>query len=167
MSTEAPSLSWGHVNLNVADLERSIAFYEKLGFTVFLPGIAYLGISRDGPPAEIPAACAEALGLVAGTRAKGCILGLPGGFPMLDLTSYEGALSEGAVAGGSAGWERICLASQDLDADVTRLRAGGIGFITDPAEDPSGLARIAVCHDPDGHRIELIQIVLERWPQPE
>ena len=167
MTTDTPGLTWGHVNLNVADLERSIAFYEKLGFTVFLTGIAYLGITRNGPPSEIPADCAAALGLAPGTRARGCILGLPGGFPMLDLTSYEGALSEGAVAGGSAGWERICLASQDLEADVARLRGEGVGFITDPAEDPGGLARIAICHDPDGHRIELIQIVFDRWPRPE
>ena len=25
-------LAWGHVNLNVSDLEPSIAFYEGLGF---------------------------------------------------------------------------------------------------------------------------------------
>jgi catechol 2,3-dioxygenase-like lactoylglutathione lyase family enzyme len=107
-----------------------------------------------------------ALGLAPGTRAKGCILGLPGGFPMLDLTSYEGADAASPASGGGSGWERICLASQDLDADVARLREGGVEFLSDPAADPDGLARIAICLDPDGHRIELIQIAFERWPAP-
>ena len=164
---DTPPVAWGHVNLNVSDLERSIAFYEQLGFAEFMPGIAYLGITRDGPPAAIPEACATALGLARGTRARGCILGLPGGFPMLDLTSYEGAGSGEPASGGGSGWERICLASQDLDADVARLRAGGVEFLSDPAEDPGGLARIAICLDPDGHRIELIQIAFERWPRPQ
>lgn len=163
---DTPTLSWGHVNLNVGDLERSIAFYARLGFVEFLPGIAYLGITRDGPAAEIPGACASALGLAPGTRAKGCILGLPGGFPMLDLTAYEGGDSIVPTKGGSAGWERICLASRNLNADVARLREGGVEFLSAPAADPDGLARIAVCLDPDGHRIELIQIAYERWPAP-
>ena len=163
---DTPSLSWGHVNLNVGDLERSIAFYERLGFSEFLPGIAYLGISRTGPPLRIPDACAAALGLLPGTRAKGCILGLPGGFPMLDLMAYEGPAGGGAATAGASGWERICLASRDLDADVARLEAGGVAFLTPPAQDPEGLARIAVCLDPDGHRIELIQIAFDRWPRP-
>ena len=167
MATDPPSLSWGHVNLNVSDLERSIAFYEQLGFGVFLPGIAYLGITRDGPPTAIPDACASALGLAPGTRASGCILGLPGGFPMLDLTEYEGSAPGEAATGATAGWERICLASQDLDGDVAKLRDAGVRFLTEPAEDPDGLARIAICLDPDGHRIELIQIVFERWPRPD
>ena len=25
-----PDLSWGHININVSDLDTSIAFYEKL-----------------------------------------------------------------------------------------------------------------------------------------
>ncbi|MEM9176909.1 MAG: VOC family protein [Myxococcota bacterium] len=171
----AGGLSWGHVNLNVRDLERSIAFYAELGFGVFLPGIPYLGIQREGPPAEIPKDCAAALGLAPGTRANGCILGLPGGFPMLDLTAYARAASDTAGpagdegdrgAPGSAGWERICLATPDLAAEVDRLGAAGVRFLTAPADDPGGLARIAICLDPDGHRIELIQIAVERWTDP-
>ena len=85
---------------------------------------------------------------------------------MLDLTAYEGGDSIVPAKGGSAGWERICLASRDLGADVARLREGGVEFLSEPAADPDGLARIAVCLDPDGHRIELIQIAFERWAAP-
>ncbi len=164
--SEAP-LAWGHVNLNVSDLERSIAFYEALGFSVFMPGIPYLGISREGGASPIPDACAAALGLASGTRARGCILGLPGGFPMLDLTEYEGAAAGSAASPGGAGYERICLASQDLAADYARFSEAGARFLTEPAEDPGGLAQIAICLDPDGHRIELIEIAIERWSAPQ
>ena len=44
MRTEKPSLNWGHINVNVANLERSIAFYQKLGFEVFIPAIPYIGL---------------------------------------------------------------------------------------------------------------------------
>ena len=35
---------WGHININVADLDLSISFYEELGFEIFMPGIPYLGL---------------------------------------------------------------------------------------------------------------------------
>ena len=56
---DTPTLSWGHVNLNVVDLERSIEFYARLGFVEFLPGIAYLGITRDGAPCADPVIIAD------------------------------------------------------------------------------------------------------------
>jgi len=153
-------LSWGHINLDVRSLEASIVFYEVLGFRMFLPGIPYLGIQRQGEPAEIPAECAAALGLPSGTRANGCILGLPGGFPMLDLTQYKRAE---AKPQGTFGWSRVCLASRDLAADYERLRHRGVAFVTEPRSDPEGLAKIAICLDPDGNRIELIEIAAEKW----
>ena len=38
---------WGHININVSDLDASVGFYEKLGFEVFIPGIPYLNLSID------------------------------------------------------------------------------------------------------------------------
>lgn len=64
-----PNLSWGHVNINVSDLDASIAFYEKLGFSLLTPGVPYLGISKDSV-AEIPAAQSNALAVPAGTTAR-------------------------------------------------------------------------------------------------
>ena len=86
---------------------------------------------------------------------------------MLDLTEYEGVSEGDAAFGARAGWERICLASQDLEAEVGRLREAGVNFLSDPAEDPGGLAKIVIALDPDGHRIELIQIAPERWSPPQ
>ena len=161
MSDRSP-LAWGHVNLNVSDLERSIAFYSELGFDVFMPGIPYLGLVRDAiaPLAEAPA---RALGLPEGRSGRGCILQLGDGFPKLDLIEWadEGAAPPATNAG--RGFVRICLASRDLHADHARLVAAGVDFETPPLAMEKGLAEVATCRDPDGALIELIQIDPARW----
>ncbi|MGH1506021.1 MAG: VOC family protein, partial [Acidimicrobiales bacterium] len=80
--------SWGHLNVNVTDLERSIEFYERLGFTVMADEIPHLGLSRHDDTVLDDALC-DAYGLPPGTSARGCILELGGGFPKLDLTAYD------------------------------------------------------------------------------
>ena len=55
-----PNLSWGHININVSDLDTSIAFYQKLGFSLLIPGVPYLGIGKDSG-AEIPVKQSKAL----------------------------------------------------------------------------------------------------------
>tara|TARA_B100001105_G_scaffold178557_1_gene143962 strand:- start:40 stop:216 length:177 start_codon:yes stop_codon:yes gene_type:complete len=42
-----PKLGWVHININVSNLENAIAFYQKLGFSVIIPGIPYLGIEKE------------------------------------------------------------------------------------------------------------------------
>ena len=68
---------WGHVNVNVSNLERSIAFYEKLGFESYRPDITYLDLTDGAGTAEIPDSCSHALGLAVETRARGECLGEP------------------------------------------------------------------------------------------
>ena len=41
-----PNLSWGHININVSDLDTSIAFYEKLGFSLLIPVCRILASGR-------------------------------------------------------------------------------------------------------------------------
>lgn len=165
-------LSWGHVNLNVRALERSIAFYALLGFEPLLSSIPYLGWSDEPDPRPIDPAGAEALGLPPGTRARGCILRLGEGFPMLDLTELAEPASTGPRSNADEGFVRLCLASRDLAGDHARLEAQGVRFLSPPRSTPQGaapegLAEIAVCADPDGNLIELIEVHLERWPRPQ
>ena len=77
MTDHVLQFTWGHVNVNVSNLERSIAFYEKLGFESFRPGIPYLDLTDGAGTAEIPDSCAHALGLAVETRARGECLGEP------------------------------------------------------------------------------------------
>ncbi len=46
---------------------------------------------------------------------------------------------------------------------MERLSALGVAFVSGPQAGHAGLADIAVCRDPDGSLIELIQVYPERW----
>lgn len=163
MSDQSTKFGWGHININVRDLDESIAFYEKLGFTVFLPGIPYLGLSRESGLADLPDPCATELGVSADTRGRACIMQLDDGFPKIDLTELSGSGKAEPLGNADVGLVRICLVSQDLEADYQRLSVDGVRFLSVPQKAEGGLADIAVCVDPDGTLIELLQVYLEKW----
>jgi len=162
MGDDHASLTWGHININVSRLERSVEFYAELGFTPFMQAIPYLGITAD-TGREIAAAGARALGLPAGTRGRGCILQLRHGFPKLDLTEVADSGTDGPVTNRDLGLVRLCLGSADLARDYQRLTGAGVRFLTPPQTMPGELADVAVCADPDGTLIELIQIDPLNW----
>ncbi|MEQ8859971.1 MAG: VOC family protein [Pseudomonadales bacterium] len=164
MAEHVPRFVWGHININVSNLERSIEFYQKLGFEMFIPAIAYLGLTMDPGPAALSGPSARALGLRAGTRARACIMQLDGGFPKIDLTELAGAAGQSPLTSADVGLVRLCLATSNLRKDYERLIAQGVPFLTPPQTGYDGLADIAVCADPDGTLIELLQVYLEKWP---
>ncbi|EMD27590.1 VOC family protein [Amycolatopsis azurea] len=53
------------------------------------------------------------------------------------------------------GWNRIHLIVDDIDAEVARLRAAGVGFRSDVVTGPGG--RQIVFDDPAGNPVELFQ----------
>lgn len=164
--TEATArLSWGHVNINVSNLERSIAFYEQLGFSVFIPAIPYMGISRQGNATEVAPECARALDLPVGARGRACIMQLDDGFPKIDLTEYVEQQQTAPLSNKDLGLVRICLVSSNLARDYEELTASGIPFLSPPAPCKDSMADVATCVDPDGTLIELLQVYLERWPR--
>ena len=160
-----PKLSWGHININVRDLDESIAFYEKLGFSLLIEGVPYLGITRELAN-EIPAEQSQALGIPLGSTARACIMQLDNGFPKIDLTEYAKNAPQPPAGNDDLGIARLCLGSQDLAKDVEQLRSVGVEFLSDPTEGVGGLVDIAICRDPDGTLIELIQLHLEKWGRP-
>ena len=166
MSEGSVRLGWGHININVADLDRSVAFYRKLGFEVLLPGIPYLNLDDGAQPRPLPDGAASALGVPEGTRGRACIMQLDDGFPKIDLTEWDGRAQAEPPGNGDLGLVRLCLASRDLRGDVADLTAQGVEFLSPPTAGHGGLADIAVCKDPDGTLIELIQLYLERWTLP-
>lgn len=164
MPDQTPRLGWGHINVNVSDLERSVAFYEKLGFENYRQGIPYLDLTDDAGATALPEECARALGLAAGVRGRACIMQLGSGFPKLDLTEFEDTAAREALSNGDLGIVRLCLASRDLQADYAQLGAQGVPFLSAPQPTKDGMADIAVCRDPDGTLIELIEVHLDKWP---
>ncbi|MEQ9315351.1 MAG: VOC family protein [Henriciella sp.] len=163
MSDAKPGFSWGHININVSDLDRAIAFYSNLGFEVFLPAIPYLALDMKSPGKPLPDEAADALGVAPGSTGRACIMQLGKGFPKIDLTELSGTKPRPPLDNADLGLVRLCLASEDLSADVARLNAVGVEFLSAPKPGHHGLADIAVCKDPDGTLIELIQIYPERW----
>ncbi len=161
-TTTTPNLSWGHININVSDLDTSIAFYEKLGFSLMIPGVPYLGIGKDSS-AEVPANQSKALAVPAGTMARACIMQLGDGFPKIDLTEYAKDSPQPAAVNDDLGIVRLCLGSRNLAQDYELLKSTGVEFLSEPTQGVGGLADIAVCRDPDGILIELIQLHLKKW----
>ncbi|MEZ5378628.1 MAG: VOC family protein [Acidimicrobiales bacterium] len=154
--------SWGHLNINVSDLGRSIEFYERLGFSMMIEAIPHLGLSLNEEATLTDALCV-AYGLPIGTRALGCILQLDHGLPKLDLTQYVLPDAAEPLVAGALGCERLCLAVRDLPAEIDRLERAGVTFVGGAASGALDLAQVAVCLDPDGTRIELIQLDLRRF----
>jgi len=164
MSDRVPQLAWGHININVSKLDRSIEFYEKLGFEVFMPGIPYLGLTAEAGTTAMPEASARALGLTAEAVGRACIMQLGSGFPKLDLTEVTGEAQNAPLTNADLGVVRLCLVSRDLQEDYARLSEQGVKFLSAPQPGKDGMADIATCVDPDGTLIELLQVYLDKWP---
>ena len=155
---------WGHININVANLDVAMEFYKKLGFEVFMASIPYLNLSSD-LEAAMPVPTAHALGLSDETKGRACIMQLHNGLPKLDLTELADAVQRTPLNNSDRGLVRFCLASQDLQADYAHLVSLGVEFLSPPVTCASRMAEVAVCQDPDGTLIELLQVHLERWPR--
>ena len=163
MSNKTPVLSWGHININVSNLDESIGFYQKLGFSTLLPGIPYLDLSASDGSNRMPATTARALAMPEHSEGRACIMQLDEGFPKIDLVEWSNTDQQSPLGNADLGLVRLCLASQDLAADYATLVERGVKFLSEPQVTKDGKADIAVCVDPDGSLIELIQLHLEKW----
>jgi len=119
-----------HTCYRIGDIDRSVSFYEKLGF--------------------------EERGRMAiGDEAINVFMGLPGDDPRLELTYNHGVDSYDL----GTGYNHIALLVDDLDATLERLAGDGIEPEKPPYR-PGGRAEgpmICFVRDPDGYRVELIE----------
>jgi lactoylglutathione lyase len=123
-----------HTCYRVADLDRSVAFYKHLGFEE----IGRMPI-RD--------------------EAINCYMGLPGDGARLELTYNHD--QDGPYEIGT-GYGHIAITTDDLDATLERLAADGIEPEKPPYTVREGGSRICFVRDPDGYRIELIDVAAPR-----
>lgn len=119
-----------HTCLRVLDPDRSIAFYEALGFHE---------VKREK----------------IGEDALNIHLGLPedGAEPSLELTVNLGRSEPYEVGDG---FGHIALTAPDLDGTLVTLAVKGIQPERPPFSGTKGGSRICFLTDPDGYRIELI-----------
>lgn len=117
-----------HTCYRITDPEKSVAFYEALGFEK----------RRELPIRE---------------EAVNIFMGLPGDGDRLELTynfgvdSYELGTAYGHIA----------VTVDDLDETLSRLKSKGIEPERPPYTVREGGSRLCFVRDPDSYRIELIQ----------
>jgi lactoylglutathione lyase len=118
-----------HTCYRIGDIDRSVAFYEKLGFE-------------------------EVRRMPIGDEAINVFMAMPGEDPRLELTYNHGVVSYDL----GTGYNHIALGVEDLDGTLERLADLGIEPEKPPYR-PGGRTtghRIAFVRDPDGYRVELI-----------
>jgi lactoylglutathione lyase len=127
-------VAWLHTCYRITDIDRSVAFYEALGFEEV----------RRMPIRE------EAINV---------FLNLPGDGdePRLELTYNHGV--DHYELGTAYG--HIALSAADLDGTLGRLAAQGIEPERPPYSLREGGSRICFVRDPDGYRIEIVERIPE------
>jgi lactoylglutathione lyase len=118
-----------HTCYRILDIDRSVAFYEKLGFEE----IGRLPI-RD-----------EAINV---------FMGLPGDGARLELTFNFGREEPYDVG---TGYGHIAVTVDDIDGTLERLASLGIEPEKPPYTVREGGSRLCFVRDPDDYRIELIE----------
>jgi catechol 2,3-dioxygenase-like lactoylglutathione lyase family enzyme len=144
-----------HLNLNVSDIQRSLHFYQKLGFTV-------LHVFGDGPAGS--GSQVEDGMAFQGGRCRGAVITLgdhPRCWTKIELIEWVDPPPEPRPRGSShaLGVSRIALRCKGLKALVERLEAEGIVFESPIQEiDIVGAKGFALFRDPDGVLLELIEL---------
>ncbi len=117
-----------HTCYRIGDIDRSVAFYETLGFE-------------------------ERRRLPIRDEAINVFMGLPGDSDRLELTYNFGVDSYDL----GTGYNHIALTVEDLDGTLERLAGAGIDPEKPPYRVREGGSRLCFVRDPDGYRIELIE----------
>jgi catechol 2,3-dioxygenase-like lactoylglutathione lyase family enzyme len=133
-----------HTGITVSDLDRSVAFYERLGFEVAER------IEEEGEEVE------RGVG-VPGAKLRVAMLEGPNS--RLELIEYLQP-SDGPAPhpNNGIGAAHVCLEVEDVDAAVAELREQGIQFLTEPITHEAGI-RWVYAKDPDGITAELLQVL--------
>ena len=120
--------SYLHTCYRIGDIDRSVAFYEKLGFE-------------------------ETWRMPIGDEAINVFMNMPGEDPVLELTYNHGVDS---YTHGT-GYNHIAITVSDLDATLAGLAEKGITPEKPPYSVREGGSRICFVRDPDDYRIEIIE----------
>jgi len=118
-----------HTCYRITDIDRSVSFYEKLGFQ-------------------------ERRRLPIRDEAVNVFMGLPGDGDRLELTWNKDQSGPYEIG---TGYGHIALTVDDLDGTLEQLASDGIEPERPPYQVREGGSRICFVRDPDDYRIELIE----------
>ena len=141
-----------HININCSDFDRSLRFYELLGFQKVI----------DVPPKNTPEVAA-AVGMPPYT-VKGALLILQNSKTplMIDLLEWQEPTDNRPPYPNlyHLGIARIALSTNDLDSDIAFLKSEGVEFLSDPATvkiENQPETRFICFKDPYGTILELVE----------
>jgi lactoylglutathione lyase len=117
-----------HTCYRITDIDRSVGFYEKLGFEELR--------RMDLPDGAI-----------------NVFMGLPDDGPRLELTYNPGVESYEI----GTGYGHIAITADDLDGALAGLAELGIEPEKPPYTVREGGSRLCFVRDPDGYRIEILE----------
>jgi catechol 2,3-dioxygenase-like lactoylglutathione lyase family enzyme len=147
-----------HINLHVADLERSIDFYQRMGWQVMFD----LGRDTAAPLVHVANSQLE----YGGGLVKGVVISLgddPRCATKLELIANVDPPStpQPRKPVHQAGVHRLALRVKDLDATIAQLRTNDIRIDDEPHEihTMGGRQRFVLFPDPDGNILELIELL--------
>jgi catechol 2,3-dioxygenase-like lactoylglutathione lyase family enzyme len=142
-----------HIAINSTDLERSVAFYQRLGFRVMA--------EREVHNEQVKAAFAVPTGDLRFVHLK---LGDAEEATLLDIVQWGG---EGTADGDATppqhqrGITRFAVLTDDTDAVHRSLSADGVQFLTEPTTvmTPEGGWKVCLALDPDGVVVQITELV--------
>jgi len=135
-----------HTGLVVRDLERSLVFYQTLGFRLWKREV------ETGPFID------TVVGM-GGVRLEWAKLHAPDG-SMVELLQYHSHPDRRSLKNAPSnrlGCSHIAFTVDDVLAMCTLIDHLGGSTVNMPVESPSGKQRVAYCHDPDGILMELVE----------
>lgn len=118
-----------HTCYRILDIDRSVAFYEKLGLV-------------------------EMRRLPIGDEAVNVFMGFEGDGPRLELTHNFDQKEPYEIG---TGYGHIAFTVEDMDGALEQLAADGITPERPPYTVRKGGSKLCFVRDPDGYRIELIE----------
>jgi catechol 2,3-dioxygenase-like lactoylglutathione lyase family enzyme len=115
-----------NVGLAVRDLERSVAFYQGLGFLKIF------------------------------ANERGCTMSVgPSKIFLFPSADQETLTRSVTLVANPPGIDHLSFLVEDVDRAYAEIRSRGINFLTSPADQSWG-ARTAVLRDPDGNNLYLL-----------
>jgi glyoxylase I family protein len=157
-----------HVNLNCENLERTVAFYELLGFRV----VNEFNQTKQGvkEPSFAEIGLASILGLPRDCEGRAVLMALTDDprSVRLDLIEWQHPKSKPATRTSLSqiGFGRLCMKNRDAWGMHRRLVDAGLNPYTEPTLITMGGTRqwVFCCEDPDGIVVEFMQFQRDDSP---
>ncbi|HKN97683.1 MAG TPA: VOC family protein [Pseudonocardiaceae bacterium] len=142
-----------HIAVNATDLDRTVDFYTKLGFTRLQDRTVRNEAVRSA--FAVPSA---------NLRFVHMRLGDDENATLLDIVQWyepDTAAGPGVLPQHQVGITRFAVLTDDTQATYDRLVADGVEFLTEPTTvmTPEGGWKVALALDPDGTVIQLTELV--------